>query len=118
MKDNPKVRAGVLREIGAERRRQLMVKGFSQKHDNEHDDGAIALAAAIYASPIALYRRGALPLPGTRRLNFAYSEAGPWGGGRVRRGDRRGDLVKAAALLVAEIERLDRAARRRKRAVL
>jgi hypothetical protein len=83
----------VIDEVAAERQRQITGEGYSRAHDDhEHDDGSIAIAAACYALPLELYD----------------VDIWPWAG-RINRKDRRRDLVRAAALLVAEIERLDRA---------
>jgi hypothetical protein len=90
---------GVLAEIGSERARQIEVKGYDAAHDDAHNNGAIAEAAACYASRFNLLvmdPRSIRP----RRL-------WPWEG--APKGTRRQQLVKSAALIVAEIERLDRA---------
>lgn len=84
------------RDIGAERRQQVE-KGFDVEHDDEHDNGDLARAAICYAAD------------GSQKLDCVAWLA-PWGGDRFTTEDRRGDLVRAAALLVAEIERIDRAA--------
>lgn len=86
--------AGVLREIANERVRQIAEEGWTPEHDDEHDKGELADAAATYATTYDV--RGLIQ---------------PW---PISRKDRRSDLVKAAALLVAEIERIDRAAAKAK----
>jgi hypothetical protein len=108
----------VIDEIAAERRRQIDKEGFDASHDDEHEQGEMAMAAACYAAQDLIFvkddRAGAVifkdPWPwdqcwDKRRFdgncvmpNFRMSLAG-----------RRSLLVKAGALIVAEIERLDRA---------
>lgn len=93
----------VTEEIAAERRRQVESEGWTAEHDDEHDGGEIAYAAACYAL--------ASRLPWASSLNSIISRLWPWSTEwwKPQGGDRR-NLVKAAALIVAEIERLDRAA--------
>jgi hypothetical protein len=82
--------------IAAERQRQIEVEGWTPEHDDEHDDGQLAKAASCYALP-----------PDYANRNFDWPWAMEWWKPSE---DRRRELVKAAALIVAEIERLDRAA--------
>ncbi len=90
------------RDVVAERQRQKDVEEWSEDHDDEHDDEALALAAAWYALPDVV--RSALdvndmsPWPQTWDLSY------------FKPGNRRRELVKAGALILAEIERIDRAA--------
>lgn len=87
----------VIAEIAAERRRQIDVEGWTPEHDDEHVDGQMAHAAAAYAE------RSAIPHPSPPYW-------WPWDKKWWNPEGRRRMLVKAAALIVAEIERLDRAA--------
>jgi hypothetical protein len=86
-------------DVTAERRRQVEREGWTPEHDDEHDKGELALAAGCYASGAA-----------------GWTSAGhwPWMDRGAREGWKPGPprrmLVKAAALLLAEIERVDRAA--------
>jgi hypothetical protein len=77
-------------EIQAERQRQIEVEGWTPEHDDKHDNGELADAATCYACP------------STRSLIW------PWDEQWWKPTTRRRDLIKAAALIVAEIERLDR----------
>lgn len=79
-------------EMEVERHRQVAEEGYSPEHDDEHDEGQLAKAAAAYA------------LAG---LRFELPWPWPWKG--FKPSDRRCNLVKAGALIIAEIERLDRA---------
>lgn len=94
----------VLAEIDEERFRQITDEGWTPEHDDSHADGALALAAAAYA-------QHAGSSDSTREFRERHSSAPvhwPWDRAWFKPTDRRRDLIKAAALIVAEIERLDR----------
>ena len=89
----------VIDEIAAERKRQVEKEGWSLEHDDHHSTGDLARLATMYA----------IPGPHGRiyeEMVLAWGEVPDW----VKHKDRRSDLIRAAALIVAEIERLDRAA--------
>lgn len=86
-----------LDDIASERRRQIEAKGWDAAHDEEHTNGELAFAAACYAMGSPLQHDG--------------GQLWPWGWKWWKPKDRRRDLVRAGALIIAEIERLDRAAR-------
>ncbi len=102
------IRQRVERDIYDERLRQISDEGWSLANDDRHTAGELACAAACYA--IA----GALPGEAAR----VYKRYWPWDKRWFKPkslntsspGGARRDLVRAAALIVAEIERLDRAA--------
>lgn len=107
----------VLVEVGVERRRQVAREGWSTAHDDDHGDRSLASAAASYAwiaSLDDLGRREALGWLGVAQrgvvsvINHLWPNA--WDVAWFKPRDRRRDLVRAAALCVAEIERIDRAA--------
>lgn len=83
-------------DIAAERRRQIEDEGWTAEHDDEHDNGEMAIAAACYAGD-------------RRKFNMAAPPAWPWSTLWWKPKDRRSDLVRAGALIAAEIDRLDRA---------
>lgn len=88
----------VIEEIAAERRRQIEVEGWTPKHDDdEHASGEMAYAAACYC----------IADDNSPGFLLAYW---PWSHRWWKPKSRRRDLIRAAALIVAEIERLDRAA--------
>ena len=91
--------------IAEERRRQQDEEGFSLAHDDEHVGGELATAAACYAIPNYHQARAGM------HDTLAPPAIWPWKGDawRPTPGDRKRELVIAAALLVAELERLDRA---------
>lgn len=94
-------------DVYRERMRQLSTEGFSRERDDGYVQGELAAAAGCYAHTACL-----------RTGEYESSEAGmnvwrfwPW----AKRwwkpsADPRRNLVKAGALILAEIERLDRAA--------
>lgn len=87
--------------------RQVEVEGWTPEHDDEHYDGALADAAACYAiSPSGRERYEAI-LDGPKHWP---PRIWPFDGEWWKPKDRRRDLVKAGALIIAEIERLDREA--------
>lgn len=85
----------VIDEIAAERRRQIDVEGWTPNHDDEHGNGQLARAAACYAAPLLCHAGSQFNL-------------WPWDWRWWKPKSRRRDLIRAAALIVAEIERLDR----------
>ena len=95
------------RDILVERRRQVETEGYDLVHDDEHACGEIAAYAAFYAMPPA-----ARDWPATETgYGETFGEAIVPADWKVpKEGDRRRELVKAGALILAEIERLDRAA--------
>ncbi len=89
-----------LAAIASERTRQIEVEGWSPEHDDEHADCQMAGAAACYAM-------SAIP-------HWAKHEAirllWPWSKDWWKPRSHRENLVRAGALIVAEIDRIDRAA--------
>jgi len=86
------------KDVLVERQRQVDVEGWTADHDDTHASGELATAAACYA--LASYGH-------PRRVEAFWPFEQDW----FRPSSRRRNLVKAAALILAEIERLDRAAR-------
>jgi hypothetical protein len=84
--------------IAKERNRQIEQEGYDIKHDNSHIHGEIANAAAYYAAT-PLYRK-IYALEGLWVWDKKYLKPTP--NNRVK------ELVKAGALIAAEIERLQR----------
>lgn len=103
-----------IESIAAERQRQVEEEGWTPEHDDDHSDGEIARAAACYAwvaSKSDFFRENENsggwwkePVP------VILKRLWPWGLKWWKPKDRRADLVRAGALIAAEIDRLDRAA--------
>ncbi|WP_409338082.1 ead/Ea22-like family protein [Klebsiella pneumoniae] len=86
-------------DVLAERKRQVSAEGWTPGHDDEYEHGELADAAGCYALSSELFDcAGEPPRPW------------PWPDEWWKPTNRRRDLVKAGALILAEIERLDRAA--------
>ncbi|MFN3321313.1 MAG: hypothetical protein ACK43M_21435, partial [Allorhizobium sp.] len=77
-----------------------------------HKDCSLAKAAAIYTVGATLDGpdRAVMDAHGASGTPGWMKELWPWGIEWWKPTDRRRDLVKAGALIIAEIERLDRAA--------
>ncbi|HGN3545575.1 hypothetical protein P3C80_29700 [Pseudomonas aeruginosa] len=89
-------------DVQAERRRQVEAEGWTPEHDDAHSYGQMARAAACYA-----LAGSSAPNDGTAAL--LVSLAWPWDEQWWKPSTARRDMVKACALALAEIERLDRA---------
>lgn len=101
------------RDMLAERRRQVEAEGWTPKHDDEHDKGEMARAAACYAlhaGSCFAWRADAYQSAKPHEGNpAAQNSLWPWDMKWWKPKDPRRDLVRAGALILAELERLDRA---------
>ena len=99
-----------LNDVTAERQRQVSTEGWKTAHDDEHKEGELAAAACCYARNAQEHRLWV----SDGQLDWYIAEPAPsewpWDDSWWKPKSPRQDLVRAAALLVAEIERLDRAA--------
>ena len=77
-------------DIAAERKRQITQEGWSPEHDDKHSDGSLRAAACCYIAP------------------EMAGEIWPWGFDWWKPAGLRRNLVKAGALIAAEIDRIDR----------
>jgi hypothetical protein len=91
--------AEVSAAVLAERLRQIRQEGWTPEHDDQWTQAELAQAASAYTWP-----------PGILADTFPLRVLWPWDRAWWKPKDRRRDLVRAAALLLAEIERLDRKA--------
>lgn len=78
-------------DVMAERQRQIHKELWTTAHDDKYEDNELSRAAACYALGVTAY--------------WPLKWQGWW-----KPTSRRRDLVKAGALILAEIERLDRLA--------
>lgn len=86
--------------------RQRDVEGYTAEHDDDHDAGELVTAATCYAANAACMLH---PLNGTPIENIEeFPVAWPWEASAWKPKDPRRDMVRAAALIIAEIEKLDR----------
>lgn len=96
------------RDVLAERQRQVNVEGWTQAHDDEHTGCSLTVAAACYALFAAANNSDSADAwiqewRKTARYLWPYDKE--W----QKTTTPRRDLVKAGALILAEIERIDRA---------
>ena len=101
----------VVKEIHKERQRQVEAKGWDTKHDDRHIDGQLAIAASCYADPDP--EMTCATEDGT---GVEYPDRWAWDASDWKPKSRRRDLIRAGALIVAEIDRLDREAARKDQA--
>lgn len=105
--------------ITEERRRQITEEGWSPDHDQQHSDGELALVAALYASPVRLFKLKrhlaniTVPLLSGVQLKIErFEDVGvnpwPWDASWDKRNkhSRIKQLAIAGALIAAEIDRL------------
>lgn len=99
------------KDVLAERRRQVEAEGLTPAHDDAHTDFSLAKAACIYGVGATLEGpdRAVMDEFGATGTPGWMKELWPWDHKWFKPTSRRRDLVKAAALLIAEIERIDRA---------
>lgn len=95
-------------DVLTERRRQIKAEGWTPEHDDSHTLGELGLAAALYALPYDARVGGEALIEQAAhiQLDMALEIACGW---TIKpEADPRKRLVKAGALILAEIERLDR----------
>jgi hypothetical protein len=106
-------------DVLRERRRQVNAEGFDDGHDDSHVRGEMAQAAACYAAfgstPVLM--RLAQPTISERYAERTRFLRWPWSIAWWKPRDRRSNLVRSAALAIAEIDRLDREATRNETAM-
>lgn len=95
-------------DVLAERRRQITDEGWTPEHDDDHDNGALAAAASAYC----LFAADELnpQSQGDGDFGRVIPDMWPFHVSWYKPDEPRRALVKAAALILAEIERIDRGA--------
>jgi hypothetical protein len=96
-------------DVLAERQRQVTAEGWSSKHDDQYKNTELAFAASCYAFHPAAASWD-LEDDGIPYDSHPVPKQWPWDPSWWKPTDARRDLVKAGALILAEIERIDRAA--------
>lgn len=86
--------SAAITDVLAERTRQQRVKGYTTAQDDTYTDGELAAAAMSYIEPMAA-------------MDYWPAD---WPDDSFKPSDYRRNLIKATALLIAELERGDRAA--------
>src|SRR5690606_7057532 len=103
-----------MKDVASERKRQIEVEKYTTDADDTYVDGQLARAAVCYATTAivtaSLLRRGLDPALIAEKSKIAgVPPSWPWDQAWWKPKGARRDLVRAAALIIAEIERLDRA---------
>jgi hypothetical protein len=93
--------SAAITNIITERQRQQTAEGWTPEHDDQHVNFEMAIAGGLYA--IAA-------VDSHPQLHNTAPSMWPWDREWWKPTNPRRDLVKAAALIAAEIERIDRAA--------
>jgi hypothetical protein len=101
-------RDSIVEEIKAERERQFCKEGWTPSHDEQHTEGELAWAAACYAAPSGDIHRFEPACDGNPYQR--YLKAWPWDAEYDKRWkhNRKRQLIISAALIIAELERLER----------
>jgi len=105
--DRPPSLKDVINEVWAERISHEHGRGFDADHDDLHEHGELAIAAACYAVEHTDARVNNTASPGNVQDEF---HGWPWDLGSDKRKDHavRKRLIIAASLLVAEVQRINR----------
>ncbi|WP_339860440.1 hypothetical protein [Thalassospira alkalitolerans] len=98
--------SSIAKEIMQERQRQIEDEGYDAHHDSLHEPDVIATGGAFYA----------LPEETTDWIKAKGVDLWPFDE-HPKRKDRRRDLIRAASMIVAEIEQIDEAERKHSRQV-
>lgn len=96
-----------LLDVISERQRQRAVEGWTPEQDDHYTDGELAAAACCYAYH-GFSRQWLFNQDAENYRAFAHNSYWPWKESWWKPKSPRQDLVRATALLLAEIERLDR----------
>lgn len=97
-------------DVAVERFRQISEEGWTTEHDDQHDDGQLAQAGSCYAD--LAYHQAAGNSDEVTDVMLEPHPFWPWDPPFWKPKDPRRNLVRAAALIIAEIDRLDREAAR------
>lgn len=92
-----------MKDVIAERERQVATEGWTAEHDDHHAFGEMARAAMSYIEHTLRHRGSSI---------YSIISAPwewPWARQWWKPKEPRRDLVRAAALIIAEIDKLDRA---------
>lgn len=104
----PMTQTDAARDVLAERARQVNVEGWTAQHDDEHDPGDLCAAGSAYALAASDKLNPHSQGDGDYGRNVPDMWPENWHTDWWKLTTPRRDLIKAAALILAEIERLDR----------
>lgn len=95
--------------IGEERARQITKEGYGAEHDTRHNDDELAMAAVAYALPDSIDKTDLSSALKYLDVTLQREIFWPWDHSFFKPSpynDRIRELVKAGALIAAEIDRL------------
>ena len=90
--------------IAQERQRQIEEEGWTVEHDAQHSNGELVLAAMCYASTYLKDKSGPTIFFKSKTCPAMWPWDEKWW--KPSPDDRKRELVKAGALIAAEIDRL------------
>lgn len=90
--------------IAQERRGQIEREGYAPSEDDEYTGGELVQAAVAYA----LWGVSGAETDADRRAHLAVHWPGTWNPAAFKPRDDRANLVRAGALIAAELDRMDR----------
>lgn len=93
-----------INDVASERMRQIEQEGYSAARDDQYEGGTLAVAGACYG----VHAAWSLSIDGMGERLDGVPQWWPWDSSTWNPGTPRENLVKAAALLIAEIDRYDR----------
>ncbi len=98
-------------KIAQERAKQIHALQYGPEHDSEHYEHELVFAAICYAAAATRYER--VYVEHRRHAFVSYKDPWPWPGldqrpepGQATEGEIERMLVKAGALIAAELDRL------------
>ncbi|RLZ06831.1 hypothetical protein EAH57_14980 [Acinetobacter sp. 2JN-4] len=101
------IQSKAINDVVAERQRQIQKKGYTPDHDDLYEQNELVRAASEYTNQVIgrgwFFERH----PALYQSEVA-SDFWPWDKSYWKPKSPREDLVRATAMLIAEIERLDR----------
>lgn len=97
-----------IERIAVERRRQVEQEGWTPEHDDNHEKGALGMAAACYAAPFRIFLLSGFSAEVEGNRVEMVHDAWPWEAAwdKRRKHSRLRQLEIAGALIAAEIDRL------------
>lgn len=94
-----------INDVLDERLRQIIEEGYGSSGDDMYDGGTLAIAGCCYA----MHAAWSLSPINVGKLLMGVPELWPWDPSTWNPQEIRRNLIKGAALLIAEIDRIDRA---------
>lgn len=102
----------ILDEIAAERFRQISDEGFDPRHDDRYLFGELSRAAGCYAQAAGRHiaSLSGFAMPWATYRDMPMPPEWPWAARWWKPKSAREDLIRAGALILAQVEAIDRSA--------